>query len=59
MRILLQKRFFHAPSIVAESIRFNSPDRGADDGLFVSWSGFKSNEQKELVASFFKVRLWT
>lgn len=24
---------------------------GADDGLFVSWSGFKSNVQKELAAS--------
>ena len=32
---------------------------GADEGLFVSWSGFKSNVQKELAASFFKVRLWT
>lgn len=32
---------------------------GADEGLFVSWSGFKSNVQKELAPSFFKVRLWT
>jgi len=32
---------------------------GADQGLFVSWSGFKTNVQKELAASFFKVRLWT
>lgn len=32
---------------------------GADEGLFVSWSGFKTNVQKELAASFFKVRLWT
>lgn len=32
---------------------------GADEGLFVSWSGFKSNVQKELAASFFRVRLWT
>ena len=32
---------------------------GADQGLFVSWSGFKSNVQKELATSFFKVRLWT
>ena len=32
---------------------------GADEGLFVSWSGFKSNVQKELAASFFKMRLWT
>ena len=32
---------------------------GADEGLFVSWSGFKSNVQRELVASFFRVRLWT
>jgi restriction system protein len=32
---------------------------GADHGLFVSWSGFKSNVQKELAASFFRVRLWT
>jgi restriction system protein len=32
---------------------------GADQGLFVSWSGFKTNVQKELATSFFKVRLWT
>lgn len=30
----------------------------AQEGLFVSWSGFKSNVQKELAASFFRVRLW-
>jgi restriction system protein len=32
---------------------------GADEGLFVSWSGFKSTVQKELAASFFRVRLWS
>ena len=32
---------------------------GAHEGLFVSWSGFKPNVQKELAASFFRVRLWT
>ena len=32
---------------------------GAQEGLFVSWSGFKSNVQKELAASFFRVRLWS
>lgn len=32
---------------------------GAQEGLFVSWSGFKRNVQKELAASFFRVRLWT
>jgi restriction system protein len=32
---------------------------GAHEGLFVSWSGFKSNVQKELAPSFFRVRLWT
>ena len=32
---------------------------GVDKGLLVSWSGFKSNVQKELAASFFHVRLWT
>ena len=30
----------------------------AQEGLFVSWSGFKTNVQKELAASFFRVRLW-
>jgi restriction system protein len=25
----------------------------------VSWSGFKPNVQRELAASFFRVRLWT
>jgi restriction system protein len=32
---------------------------GAQEGLFVSWSGFKPNVHKELAASFFRVRLWT
>jgi len=32
---------------------------GAQEGLFVSWGGFKANVQKELAASFFRVRLWT
>lgn len=32
---------------------------GADEGLFVAWGGFKSNVQKEMAASFFRVRLWT
>jgi len=31
----------------------------ADEGLFVSWSGFRSTVQKELASSFFKVRLWS
>lgn len=30
----------------------------AQGGLFVSWSGFKANVQKELAPSFFRVRLW-
>lgn len=32
---------------------------GAQEGLFVSWSGYKTNVQKELAASFFRVRLWS
>lgn len=32
---------------------------GAQEGLFVSWSGFKPNVFKEISPSFFKVRLWT
>jgi restriction system protein len=32
---------------------------GAQEALFVSWSGYKTNVQKELAASFFRVRLWT
>lgn len=32
---------------------------GAQEGLFVSWSGFKPNVFKEMSPSFFKVRLWT
>jgi restriction system protein len=32
---------------------------GAQEGLFVSWNGFKANVQKELAPSFFRVRLWT
>lgn len=32
---------------------------GAQEGLFVSRSGFKKNVQKELAPTFFKVRLWT
>lgn len=32
---------------------------GAEEGLFVSWGGFKTNVRKELAASFFRVRLWS
>lgn len=32
---------------------------GAQEGLFVAWGGFKTNVQKELAPSFFRVRLWT
>lgn len=32
---------------------------GAQEGLFVSWGGFKSNVQKELAGSFFRMRLWS
>lgn len=31
----------------------------ANEGLFVSWSGFKNNVQKDLAGSFFRVRLWS
>lgn len=31
---------------------------GADQGLFVSWSGFKPTVLKEVPAQFFKVRVW-
>ena len=32
---------------------------GAQEALFVSWSGFKSSVWKELSASFFRLRLWS
>jgi len=32
---------------------------GASEALFVSRSGYKSNVQRELATSYFKVRLWT
>ncbi len=32
---------------------------GAQEGLFVSWSGFKGTVQKELAPSYFRVRLWS
>lgn len=32
---------------------------GAQEGLFVSWGGFKSTVPKELASSFFRVRLWS
>lgn len=31
----------------------------ANEGLFVSWGGFKPTVHKELAASFFRVRLWS
>jgi restriction system protein len=31
----------------------------AEQGLFVAWSGFKGNVQKELASQFFRLRLWT
>lgn len=30
----------------------------ATQGLFISWAGFKSNVQKDLAGSFFRLRLW-
>lgn len=32
---------------------------GAQEGLFVSWDGFRGTVQKELAPSFFRVRLWS
>lgn len=32
---------------------------GADQGLFMSWSGFKSTVLKEVPTQFFKVRVWS
>lgn len=32
---------------------------GAQEGLFVSWAGFKSTVHKEMAQSFFRVRLWS
>jgi restriction system protein len=32
---------------------------GAQEGLFVSWGGFKRNVYQELAPSFFRLRLWT
>lgn len=31
----------------------------ADQGLFVSWGGFKGNVDRELASQFFRLRLWT
>jgi restriction system protein len=31
---------------------------GADQGLVVSWGGFKSSVEKEAARQFFKIRLW-
>ena len=31
---------------------------GADQGILVSWSGFKTSVEKEVPKQFFKVRLW-
>lgn len=64
---------FGAPRLVVEVKSEQSPiDRptvdkllgsvtkfGANEGLFVSWSGFKNNVQKELAGSYFRVRLWS
>jgi restriction system protein len=32
---------------------------GADQGLFVSWAGFKITVQREVPSQFFKVRVWS
>lgn len=40
--------------LIAAMQKFN-----AAQGLFVSWSGYKRNVQKELASSFFKLRLWS
>ena len=31
----------------------------AEQGLFVSWGGFKQNVQKDMASSFFRLRLWS
>ena len=31
----------------------------AQEGLFVSWGGFKQNVFREMAGSFFKIRLWS
>lgn len=31
----------------------------ASQGLFVAWGGYRSNVQKELASSFFRLRLWS
>ena len=31
----------------------------ANEGLFVSWSGFKKNVYREMASDFFTIRLWT
>lgn len=31
---------------------------GAQEGLFVSWGGFKKNVKRELAPTFFRLRLW-
>lgn len=32
---------------------------GAQEGLFVSWSGYKGNVRKDMAPSYFRVRLWS
>tara|TARA_Y100000780_G_C13691441_1_gene419706 strand:+ start:2675 stop:3718 length:1044 start_codon:yes stop_codon:yes gene_type:complete len=40
--------------LIGAMTKFNAPQ-----GLFVAWGGFRTNVQKELASSFFRVRLWT
>lgn len=32
---------------------------GAEQGLFVSWGGYKGNVQRDMASSFFELRLWS
>lgn len=59
-RICVQVKSGDAPSDRPEFTQLIGAMQGvsADQGLFVSWSGFKATVLKELPTQFFKVRIW-
>ena len=50
---------YSGPRLTARQVLCVVSKFGEEEGLFVSWSEFKSNVLKEMASSFFRDRLWT
>jgi len=60
-RIAVQVKSGDAPTDVktVRELQGTMKNLQAEQGLFVSWSGFKSSVEKEIARLFFEIRLWS